>query len=99
MGGLEGFVWGAIGGALAELLGWFRLRHQAPANLPVWFSHKYYWFCTSGMVVAGGVLCVAYLKSGFELKPIVAINVGASAPLLLGSFVSQSPPVEPGRIN
>lgn len=99
MGPIEGFWWGALGGFFAELLGWFKLRHEAPANLPVWFRTLYYWACTLGMILAGGVLVIAYLRSDVKLNPITAINLGASAPLLLGSFAGQTPPIDPGRVN
>src|SRR4051794_28470719 len=95
----EGFLWGALGGLFAELLGLFQLRHQAPNHLPAWLSTVYYWVVTLTMIFAGGILCVAYIRSGFQLKPLTAINIGASAPLLIGAFVSRTPPSGPGRIN
>jgi hypothetical protein len=99
MGLVEGFLWGLLGGCLAELLGWFKLRHQAPEQLPAWMGTFYYWMCTVLMIGAGGLLVIAYLRSEVKLNPITAINIGASAPLLLGSFISQTPPVPLGRID
>ena len=91
-------MWGVIGGGLAELLGWFRLRHQVP-DLPSWMKTPYYWICTLLMTGAGGVLVVAYLRSDMKLNAITAINLGASAPLLIGSFIGQAPPISPGKVN
>lgn len=96
---LEGFAWGILGGVFAELLGWFRLRHQAPQDLPAWMMTPYYWIVTSGMVLAGGVLVTAYLRSDVKINAIMAINLGASAPLLLGSLVNQGPQIPSGRID
>ena len=49
------------------------------------------------MMVAGGLLVVVYVQSGIALKPIIAVNVGASAPLIIGSFINPPPPVQPGQ--
>src|ERR1700730_6174921 len=99
MGLIEGFAWGFLGGLLAELLGLFRLRHTSPEDFPTWIRTGYYWMVTVGMTLAGGILVVAYLRSDVKINAIIAINLGASAPLLLGSLGSQAPPVPPGRIN
>ena len=94
-----GFGWGLLGGFLAELLGLFKLRQQAPSSLPQWLRSRFYWAITLAMILAGGFLVVAYLKSGISLQPILAVNVGASAPLIIGSFVAQTPRVDPGKID
>ena len=82
MGLLEGFLYGLVGGLLAELLGLFRLRQQAPGALPLWLKSWFYWVVTLLMALAGGVLVVIYLRSGIAIQPILAVNVGASAPLI-----------------
>ena len=51
------------------------------------------------MTAAGGLLALAYARSDFTLKPILAINIGASAPLLIQTFISQTPPAVPGDVN
>lgn len=33
------------------------------------------------------------------MTPLLAVNIGASAPLILQSLMSQAPPIEPGRVN
>jgi hypothetical protein len=95
----EGFFWGFVGGGIAELLGWFKLRHQAPAELPTWMRTRYYWGCTLLMMASGGLLVIAYMRSEVKLNAITAMNVGASAPLLLQSFISQTPNIGPGRVD
>ena len=88
---IDGFVFGLIGGLLAELLGLFKLRQQAPNDLPFWIKSPFYWIITALMVLAGGALVVIYKKSNIDLQPIVAVNLGASAPLIIGSLVAQTP--------
>lgn len=94
---LDGFLFGALGGFLAEVLGLFKLRHEAD-NLPAFLETWFYWVITGAMVLSGGVLVWVYLLSDMALSPLVAVNLGASAPLIIGSLVSQTPPIDPGRI-
>ena len=95
MGQLEGFLWGLAGGFFAELLGWFKLRQQLPAMVPA----PVYWIITGLMIVVGGIMVVAYLRSNIPLNPLLSLNVGAATPLIIGSLVAQAPAVDPGRVN
>jgi hypothetical protein len=88
---LQGFFYGLLGGVFAELGGWFKLRQVVPKQLPEWIKSWFYWFTTILMCLAGGGLVVAYLKSGVTIVPILAVNIGASAPLILGSLGSHVP--------
>jgi hypothetical protein len=97
MGLLEGFLYGLLGGAFAELLGIFKLRREV--NLPPWMRSPFYWVITVLMILAGGGLVVVYLKSDFSLNALIAVNIGASAPLIIGTFVSQVPRPSLGRID
>jgi hypothetical protein len=85
VGAWDGSLYGIFGGALAELLRLFRLRHQVrkPAFLKTW----HYWLTTLGMTLA-----VVYLTSGNALSPILAVNIGASAPLIIAALVAQTSP-------
>ena len=94
----EGFLYGVFGGVLSEVLGLFKLRHQEPENLPTYLKSGFYWLVTTLMSLMGGVLVVIYLRSNFSLEPIVAVNIGASAPLILGTLTSQAPD-PPSRID
>lgn len=89
---IEYFLYGVFGGFLAELLGLYKLRTQAPGAFPSYFRSKLYWFVTIPMILVGGCLVVIYNKSGLDLKPIIAVNIGASAPLILGTLVQTTPP-------
>ncbi len=51
------------------------------------------------MILSGGALVAIYLGSGVTMTPLLAVNIGASAPLILQSLVSQAPPIAPGRVN
>lgn len=99
LGELGAFLYGVGGGMGAELLGLFRLRRRSPSQLPRWLTSRFYWVVTVSMIVAGGGLAVVYVASGVGLTPILAINVGASAPLILGALTSQAPDLTPGRVD
>lgn len=96
---LEGFAWGLFGGFLAELLGFWKLRCEASETWPSWLKTKTYWVITFGMVAAGGGVVIMYLRSHIELSPLLAVNVGASAPLIIGALVSQVPKLPPGKVD
>lgn len=50
--------------------------------------------------IVGGVIAYAYQASGVVLNPILAINIGASAPLILKSFTLAVPAaVGRGKVN
>ena|SRR5712691_10110025 len=48
--------------------------------------------------VLGGVLAYAYVESGVQLSPILALNVGLSAPLILRAMVEANP-IKPSAID
>lgn len=89
----EFFIYGILGGLLAELLGLYKLRTQAPSAFPSYLRSAFYWAVTVAMILAGGGLVWIYNQSGLDMKPIVAVNIGASAPLILGTL-GQAKPLE-----
>ena len=89
-------IWlGVAGGLAAEALQWFRIRKTLHRGVPDWAGHWLYWFVTAVMVALGGLLVFAYRSSGVQISPIVALNIGASAPLILESLIGQVPRIEP----
>lgn len=92
-------VFGFAGGAAAELVQWFGLRFTFHRGLPDWSKSWLYWLVTFLMAVSGGGLVYIYALSGTPLSPILALNVGASAPLLLGKLIQQTPPIDSGRVS
>lgn len=94
----SGFLWGVLGGSFAELLQWFGLRHSVHAGVPDWSKSKIYWLITGLMILVGGGLVVAYVGSGLSVNPLMAINIGASAPLIIGKLAQQAPKIDPGKV-
>lgn len=50
-------------------------------------------------MLSGGGLVAIYIKSSIPIVPILAVNIGASAPLILGALVAQMPALPPGNAN
>jgi len=103
MGLAETIVWGLAGGIIAELLSLFEIRRTLPSEWPHWLKSKGYWSITTGMILAGAMLVLAYERSGMKLSALVAMNVGASAPLVLRQFTSAVPrqptPPDPSKVD
>ena len=90
---------GLAGGVASELLDWFRIRKELHRGVPGWAKSWLYWLITATMSGFGGLLVFTYEVSGIEVSPILAFNIGASAPLILRSLTSQVPPIESGSID
>lgn len=91
---IEIFLWGICGGVLAELAGIFEIRRVSPDDFPEWLRSPVYWIITCLMVLGGGLLVVGYARSGANITAILAVNIGASAPLIIRSLSSGTIPLE-----
>ena len=78
------FFIGFCGGIAAEFVGWFELRTAQREEFPKYIRYWWYWFLTFVMAAFGGLLTTAY---GTEnVKVLLGLNIGASAPLMLVRF-------------
>ncbi|MCE5240226.1 hypothetical protein LLH23_17320 [bacterium] len=85
--------WACFGGFIAEFLRWYGLKDSP--NLPAYKASVFYWIMTIIMIALGGVLAVLY-KVAPE-NPVLAVNIGASAPLIIKALASVAPKLpEPG---
>lgn len=65
-------------------------------GLPDYAKDPWYWIVSTLVALSGGVLGLAYCCAGIEdMHPILAINIGASAPLILASIASNAPNLSP----
>ena len=103
MGLLETFLWGLFGGVGAEVSVVFAIRHRAANDFPYWLKSWVYYISSLAMVFFGGGIAVAYASSGTTLNAILAIQIGASAPLIfrkLSETIPETPkPPDPAKIN
>ena len=86
------FIFTAFGGLAINLLRLFEISKLPKSERPKTFSDWLYSLQFFVMPLIGGVLALAYSMSGIRLTPILAINIGASAPLILKTFASAALP-------
>lgn len=96
---MNNILFAAFGGLLVNGLALLEL-HGTPKSLWPDFKDFFYWLPFIAWPVVGAVLVIAYSESGTSLNPIVSINIGASAPLLIRGMVNanpfQSKAIDPG---
>jgi hypothetical protein len=85
------FLLGCAGGILAEILKWYELRTSA--NFPVYYKNLAYWGITIIMAAIGGFLAI--VQGVDETKPLLAINIGITAPLILKGLAAVVPVTPP----
>lgn len=84
-----GLIIGGIGGSLATLLLVLLDAQTKPKSERPFMNDGLFWGVhLVGLPLAGGGLVWAYGASGAQLNAILAVNVGASAPLILRSLAS-----------
>ena len=89
----EPLLWGGVGGVLGNLLVLLRHAKLPKVERPDLLSDPWFW---SGWVIEalfGVILSLAYLRTGVHLPPLVAINIGASAPLIIEKLLSTLPAI------
>lgn len=74
---------GLFGGLIAELASVNQHRRTLPGNRPGEWGTKLYWWLGGAWVAVGGVLAALWTLMPPGVGVIVAINVGASAPLIV----------------
>ena len=89
---LAAFSLGFLGAFLADFIGWYKLRRLKPEELPKYLSSFFYWIISFAMWIVGGILVILYGTS--NVNAILALNIGASAPLIIGRFASIIPPIK-----
>lgn len=55
------------------------------------FRDLLFWLPYAVWPILGGVLAFAYIESGINLSPILALNVGLSAPLIFRAMMEANP--------
>jgi hypothetical protein len=93
------FWYAVFGGFAVNFLRLVELSQTPRAERPETFSDFLYVLQFLGMPFIGGVLAHAYQDSGAILNPILAINIGASAPLILKTLASAVPSIGTRKVN
>lgn len=94
------FFFGVLGALLSELTIVFNflINRKKSSELPRWLISPFYWMITCMMSLFGGLLVFVYDMSGiFITSPLLAVNIGASAPLIIQHMMSRLPEIELGK--
>jgi hypothetical protein len=84
-------VWFAMAGAFAiKLLEIAELHRITPAERPD-FKDILYWVPFLILPILGGGLAQVYVSSDAILSPLLAVNIGVSAPLMLRAMAQAVP--------
>ncbi|MDO3641505.1 hypothetical protein [Mucilaginibacter sp. L3T2-6] len=87
---MEPIVLGAVGGLLIQLLSLAELAKVAKSRRPD-FKDFIYWLPYFINPFFGAVLAYAYFDGQDHVNKLLAIHVGASAPLIIRSMISTIP--------
>jgi ABC-type microcin C transport system permease subunit YejE len=78
MTALEQFLWGVGGSVAVEIITLYQVYHSRNIRFPERYRRKGFWAIRLFLCLIAGGLAVAYAIE----KPILALNIGASAPLI-----------------
>lgn len=90
---LTAVLWGALGGAVPELLTITKLRKKEASKLPHWLKSPLYWVVAGAWIALGALFAYAY-SNYINLNPFLAAHIGASAPLICGMMARNPPDVQ-----
>lgn len=93
------FWFAVFGGFAANIVRIFDLVQTPRPERPKTFSDPLYCLQFFILPFLGGFLAYAYQSEGTVLSPILAINIGASAPLILKTLASAAPAIGPRNVN
>ena len=85
------FLYGTLGGLLINVVRLAELAALPKIERPPTFSDAFWVFQFFALPVVGGVLSFVYQADGVALKPLVAMNIGVSAPLILKTLAAAVP--------
>lgn len=85
------FVYGLVGGFLLSLVRLAELANVPKIERPPTFSDWVWVLQFFAMPFAGGVLAYVYNADGINLKPVLALNIGLSAPVILKAMAAVVP--------
>ena len=89
-----------LGGLTTDILQLIEVS-KTPRNRRPNFKDKLYWFPYIAWPLLGALLAFVYLTSDITLRPILAFQVGLSAPMIIRSLASANPfakaTIDPGE--
>ena len=98
MGAIAAFCFGTLGGLLVNVVRLGELSTLPRIERPPTFSDPLWVFQFFALPIVGGVLTFVYQADGVILRPLLAMNIGVSAPLILKTLAA-AVPIKAGKID
>lgn len=96
---ISAFLFGCLGGLLINVVRLAELANVPEIERPKTFSDPLYLFAFFALPLVGGALAYIYQADGVLLKPLLAVNIGVSAPLILKTFAASVPKKPPSNVD
>ncbi len=96
---MSAFLYAIGGGFALNIVRLAELSNVPKVDRPPTFSDPLYWVQFFGLPLVGGFLAYAHDNSGAHLSPLLAVNIGASAPAIFKSLASAIPKHLPDNID
>jgi hypothetical protein len=96
---LSAFLFGCLGGFLINIVRLAELANVPEIERPKTFRDPMYVFAFFALPLVGGALAYIYQADGIVLKPLLAVNIGVSAPLILKTFAASVPSTPPDNVD
>ena len=95
----SGLGLGLVGGCLPEAIAMYKLRAIDVKNWPSHYRLASFWVIQVLAIAVGGLLVVAYVEwSAAKLTWLIALNLGASAPISIEAIISAAPKPDVGTV-
>lgn len=82
----EAYIYGLLGGLIAELLYWTHFQKTFHKKKPELFSSRFYWICAIIWIIIGGFVPWIYLKMEVNVNFLICMHLGATAPVTLSQI-------------
>jgi hypothetical protein len=92
-GFIEPLIWGTFGGLLSHLLQLVQHAKSPAKDRTLDLRDKWFWIGWGLLGLLGGAVTFLSERCGFTLQPLVAANIGASAPLIAEKLLSTVPAI------
>jgi hypothetical protein len=85
------FLFGFLGALLSNVLGLYEVVQLPSTARPPYLASAFYWLTVFLLSCLGGGLALLYETRAMHLPPLLAVNIGASVPLLMKTLASSIP--------
>ena len=86
------FIFGCLGGIIVQFLGIWKLRTKNTKEWPIYYKTCSFWTIVLVMSLIGGGFAILQLDNLNIANKLLALQIGATAPLLIERITGAHPP-------